>query len=118
MISDILKLKYFQVRLTTMGHYCSKCKQAITEGVHQYSMDRFGKALCMEHQKTAETQYYCNECKQTITYGEYKFSTKNFDMPLCRDCQPEIEEKISAAPRKFQGTYKIEVNEGTPDKKK
>jgi hypothetical protein len=82
-------------------------------------MDRFGKALCMEHQKTAtsETQYTCDECKQTITYGEFKFSTKNFDMSLCRDCQPEIEEKLSAAPRKFQGTYKIEVNEGAPDKK-
>jgi hypothetical protein len=102
-----------------MGHYCSKCKQAITEGVHQYSMDRFGKALCMHHQETAtaETQYNCNECKQSITYGEYKYSIKNYEMPLCRDCQPEIEEKISAPPIKFQGTYKIEVNEGTPDKK-
>jgi NAD-dependent SIR2 family protein deacetylase len=83
-------------------------------------MDRFGKALCMEHQKiaTAETRFYCNECKQTITHGEFKFSTKNFDMPLCRDCQPEVEEKVSAAPKKFQGTYKIEVNEGKADKKK
>jgi hypothetical protein len=103
-----------------MGYYCSLCKASITEGVHQYSMDRFGKALCVKHQKTAtsETKYTCTECKQTITYGEFKFSIKNFDMPLCRDCQPEIEEKVSAPPRKFQGTYKIEVNESTPDKKK
>jgi NAD-dependent SIR2 family protein deacetylase len=66
--------------------------------------------------KKAETQYYCNECKQSITYGEFNFSTKNFDMPLCRDCQPEIEEKVSVAPKKFQGTYKIEVS-GNPPKK-
>ena len=83
-------------------------------------MDRFGKALCMEHQKTAaaEKRYFCSECEQTITYREFNFSLNNFDKPLCRDCQPEIEEKVSAPPRKFQGTYKIEVNESIPDKKK
>jgi hypothetical protein len=95
-----------------MGYYCSLCKASITEGVHQYSMDRFGKALCVKHQKTgtSETQYTCNECKQTITYGEFKFSIKKFDMPLCRDCQPEIEEKLSAPPQKYQlnKTSKIE----------
>ncbi len=109
---DFLKLKYLQVCLTDMGYYCSKCKQAITEGVLQFSMERFGKALCMEHQKTApsQNQYYCNECKQTITNGEFKFSIENFDMPLCRDCQPEIEEKVSAPPQKYQlnKTSKIE----------
>lgn len=102
-----------------MGHYCSICKEVISEQVQQYSMNRFSKALCIEHQKTAvpEKQYFCNECKQAITYGEFKFSPRNFDKPLCRDCQPEIEEKVSAAPRKFPGTYKIEVNESTSEKK-
>jgi hypothetical protein len=114
------KTKILTNMLMTMGYYCSKCKHAITEGVHQYSMDRFGKALCMEHQKTAtsETQYTCDECKQTITYGEFKFSTKNFDMPLCRDCQPEIEEKISAPPQNFRlnQTSKIEFGKSSPKK--
>jgi hypothetical protein len=87
-----------------MGYYCRVCKKVLSEGVNQYSIEHFGKPLCMHHQKTAksETQYYCNECKQKITYGEFKFSTKNFDMPLCRDCQPEIEEKISAPPQNFR----------------
>ena len=103
-----------------MGYYCSKCKQAITEGVHQFSIDRFGKALCVKHQKTAavETQYICNECKQIITYGEFKFSNKNFGMPLCRDCQPEIEEKVSAPPQKYQlnKTSKIEFGKSSEKK--
>jgi hypothetical protein len=28
-----------------------------------------------------------------------------------------MEEKVSAAPRKFQGTYKIEVSDSAPKKK-
>lgn len=104
-----------------MGYCCSICKQAISEGVHQFSMDRFGKALCMEHQKTgkSEKSYFCSECKQTITYGEFKFSLRNFDMPLCRDCQPEIEEKVSAPPQKYQlnKTSKIEFGRSSSKKK-
>lgn len=102
-----------------MGFHCSVCKQAITEGVQQYSMSRYGKTLCAAHQKIAqpEKSYVCSECNQSITYGEFKFSVKHFDKPLCRDCQPEEEEKVSAAPRKFQGTYKIEVNESASNKK-
>ena len=98
-----------------MGYCCSICKEVISERVQQYSMKRFGKALCIEHQKTAvpKKQYFCSECKQTITHEEFKFSLRNFDKPLCRNCQPEIEEKISAAPRKFPG----EVNESTSEKK-
>jgi hypothetical protein len=102
-----------------MGFHCSVCKQAITEGVRQYSMSRCGKALCAGHQKIAqpEKSYVCSECNQPITYGEFKFSVKHFDKPLCRDCRPEEEEKVSAAPRKFQGMYKIEVNESASNKK-
>jgi hypothetical protein len=73
-------------------------------------MSNFNKPLCTQHQKNASAAkpYFCEECKKPITPGEFKFSQKNFDKPLCRDCQPEIEEKISAAPKKFRGTYKIE----------
>jgi len=94
-----------------MDYYCSSCKEGISEGVYQYSMNHFSKPLCMQHQRTAvpKKQYFCSECKQTITYGDFKFSLRNFEKPLCWNCQPEIEEKVSAAPRKFPGTYKIEV---------
>ena len=39
-----------------MGYYCSVCKETISEKVYRYSMDRFGKALCMNHQKTVTPQ--------------------------------------------------------------
>lgn len=103
-----------------MGYYCSICKEILSEGVNQYSIEHFGKPLCLQHQKTAtsETQYYCDECKQTITYGEFKFSINNFDMPLCRDCQPEIEEKVSAPPQKYElnKTSKIEFGKSSTKK--
>ena len=100
-----------------MSYHCSICNEAINEKVNEYSRKHFGKPLCLKHQKIAESQnkHSCSDCGQAITYGEFKFSMRNFDKPLCRDCQPEEEEKVSAAPNKFPGTYKIEV---IPKKKK
>jgi hypothetical protein len=64
----------------------------------------FGKALCLEHQKTRKENikpaYWCSECKKTISPGEFRYSINHFDKPLCYDCQPEEEEKISAPPQK------------------
>lgn len=34
-----------------MGYYCSICKEDITEAEFKYSMDKYGKALCRQHQK-------------------------------------------------------------------
>jgi very-short-patch-repair endonuclease len=34
-----------------MRYYCNVCKGTISENVYLYSMDKFGKALCMTHQK-------------------------------------------------------------------
>lgn len=38
-----------------MRYYCSICKQTITENVYRFSMNKYGKALCMEHQKALST---------------------------------------------------------------
>jgi hypothetical protein len=101
-----------------VGYYCCICKEPISEAIQQYSTSHFGKALCIEHQKTATPKktYFCSECKQTITYGMHKFSQRNFDKALCRDCQPEIEEKLSAPPQNFRlnKTSKIEFGKSSP----
>ncbi|AKB32718.1 hypothetical protein MSSIH_2028 [Methanosarcina siciliae HI350] len=34
-----------------MGYFCSVCKSDITDAEFNYSMDRYGKALCRQHQK-------------------------------------------------------------------
>lgn len=33
------------------GYYCSLCKEAITKEVFDYSRDKYGKALCIDHQR-------------------------------------------------------------------
>jgi len=33
------------------GYYCNVCKKDITEREYQYSMNKFRKALCKEHQR-------------------------------------------------------------------
>ena len=92
-----------------MSYKCSLCQQTISEKVHKYSVENFGKPLCFEHQKNSVStkKYYCSDCKQEITRGEFKYSMYNFDKALCRECQPEKEEKFSAAPKKFRGTYRV-----------
>ena len=39
-----------------MRYYCSVCNLTISEKVYHYSMERYGKALCMDHQKTVTSQ--------------------------------------------------------------
>ncbi len=38
--------------MTESRFYCSTCKSAITANVFQYSMDKYGMALCIDHQKS------------------------------------------------------------------
>ena len=113
--------------------FCTICKKRISEGVYDYSLRHFGKALCMKHQNdfkhkganSAKTntqhnmRYYCNECKKTITYAELKYSIKNFDKPLCRGCQPVKEKTISVPPPKFELSEKsrIEIGGKQPKRK-
>ena len=90
-----------------MSYHCSICKKPLSQEVHKLSIDRYGKPLCFLHQEAAEPRHCCSECNATITHNVYKFSLRHFEKPLCRDCQPEPEEKFSAAPPKFRGTYKV-----------
>lgn len=39
-----------------MRYYCSVCKEIISEKVCRYSIDIFGAALCINHQKTVTPQ--------------------------------------------------------------
>jgi len=73
---------------------------------------KFGKALCMNHQKDVKhrkanspkkttqhnKRYYCNECKKAITSKEYDYSMKYFDEPLCYGCQPEKDDTMGVPP--------------------
>jgi hypothetical protein len=87
-----------------MGYFCEVCKRTITEGVNEYSIKHFGKALCMIHQKSIQERnnYYCVECRAAISYEMYKFSVDVFEEPLCYNCQPEEETTESAPPQKSE----------------
>jgi len=100
-----------------MDYNCVICKEAISQGVYQYSTKQFGKPLCMQHQKTAE-RHFCSDCNKEITYGQLEFSLREFNLALCRDCQPEFEEKLSVPPQKYQlnKTSKIEFGRSLSEK--
>ena len=54
-----------------MGYFCSVCKSDITDAEFNYSMDRYGKALCRQHQKefvkSREPENFRTEVSKTKT---------------------------------------------------
>jgi hypothetical protein len=88
----------------SMVYFCTVCKRTITDGVNEYSIKHFGKALCMIHQKSVKERnsYYCVECRMAITYEMYKYSIDKFEEPLCYGCQPEEDTTESSPPQKSE----------------
>ena len=58
-----------------MGYYCNECKKDISLGIFRYSMDKFGRALCMEHQeverRTNETSHQLERQDDPILEQEF-----------------------------------------------
>lgn len=79
-----------------MRYYCSVCKETISEKVYEYSIDHFGKALCINHQKmtpkkqAAPHRYVCTVCKEIISENVSRFSTDRFGAPLCLEHQKTV----------------------------
>ena len=49
-----------------MNYYCNICKKPISDRVFFYSKKKYGKALCMQHQKSSVPQKTKNEPKQKL----------------------------------------------------
>ena len=73
-----------------MRYYCSECKKTIELKVYGYSKDKFGKALCLEHQKTYKGApenrakpkvMYKSKTKATPEAKKLFFALKNRGVP-------------------------------------
>lgn len=53
-----------------MSNFCSECKTIITPEEYKYSLSKFGKALCREHQKTAKVTKKSESSKTKIKLTE------------------------------------------------
>jgi len=104
-----------------MRYYCSVCKETISKNVYRYSKDKFGKALCLKHQKNntkkefAGRRYFCMVCKETISEKVYKYSTKNSRAPLCLNHQKTVTPqalKLSKALNEIGVNHKLEYDDG------
>lgn len=84
-----------------MRYYCSVCKETISDRVYSFSMDKYGKALCMTHQKTIAPQapvskvhapqtFFCSVCKENISGQVYDFSMNHFGSALCMNHQKTV----------------------------
>ena len=89
-----------------MAYLCSVCKQTISEKVYNYSMNKYGRVLCFNHQKSSNPQeMLCSICKQKISEKVYDYSTKHFGKALCWEHQKNasqskpISSKINTQPR-------------------
>lgn len=71
-----------------MTYYCKVCKQTISERVYDFSMNHFGKSLCIPHQRELKHQkLLCSICKQAINQKVYDYSTSHYGRPLCWEHQ-------------------------------
>lgn len=47
-----------------MKYWCDICKKEITEGIFKYSMDKFGRPLCLYHQKIERQEIFLDNSKK------------------------------------------------------
>jgi very-short-patch-repair endonuclease len=104
-----------------MRYYCSVCKETMSENVYRYSIDHFGKALCMNHQKTspkkevAPHRYVCSICKESISENVSRFSTDRFGASLCMNHQKTVTPqalKLSKALKDMDVKHTLEYDDG------
>ncbi len=104
-----------------MRYYCSICKGTISEQVYRFSMEKFGKALCIDHQKTFTLQshslgkYFCSVCKESMSGQVYDFSIKHYGSALCMKHQKTVTPqalKLSRSLKSFNVEHKLEQYDG------
>lgn len=114
-----------------MPYYCNICKESISENVYNYSKNKYGKALCMAHQKAlayppppshpSPTQtftikkYLCYVCKETISDQVYDYSMKHFGTALCMAHQKTVTPqalKLSNALKSYDVVHTLEYSDG------
>ena len=49
-----------------MRYYCNECKKTITMNEFQYSMNKFRKALCKEHQRDKKISGQTNDLQDLV----------------------------------------------------
>ncbi len=49
-----------------MGYYCSECKMTISEEEFRYSMNRYHKALCRDHQRNVSIRGTTRELQDLV----------------------------------------------------
>ncbi len=107
-----------------MGYYCSICKKTISDKVYHYSMDHFGKALCIEHQRAtgqppaptvSVPTRFCSICNQSISDQVYSYSMDHNGAPLCMVHQKTVTPqaiKLSNALKNLDVKHTLEYSDG------
>ena len=49
-----------------MGYYCNECKKTISDEEFYYSMNRYHKALCRDHQRSTSIRGTTKELKDLV----------------------------------------------------
>jgi len=92
-----------------MSYYCSKCKKTIPYTVYSYSMDKHGKALCREHQKSPSG--LLRKVVNTIFSEETKPKKSYYS-------KPKLTKPSYSRPNPYAKRKETTSNEPTPEAKK
>ena len=109
-----------------MRYFCSQCKETISENVYKISKDRYGKPLCMKHQKASlhqqpqpraypKKRFFCFVCKEIVSDQVYDYSMKHSGTPLCMSHQKTVTPeaiKLSKALKNLEVQHTLEAYDG------
>lgn len=91
---------------------CSHCKSKINQRIYDYSIKKYGVALCLNCQKASSKNNNkptdnnsqntnitscCTDCKNKISQNVYKYSIEKYGTPLCMNCQDKRKNQIKSA---------------------
>jgi hypothetical protein len=74
-----------------------------SDNVYTYSLNHFGRPLCMRHQELQKQSLSCQNCKQPIDSTVFYYSIGRFGKPLCMHCQKVLDRMPQKGENTFDG---------------
>jgi hypothetical protein len=96
-----------------MGYYCNECKKTITGEEFHYSMNRYQKALCSDHQRSNRVSGTTKDLQDLVRNRHKDELIKEIpDLITVKDwINADLETWDKVIKKKDDGSYSIKVSE-------
>jgi hypothetical protein len=95
-----------------MGYYCNECKKTISAEEFRYSMNRYHKALCRDHQRSTSIRGTTKELQDLVRERHHDELIQ--EIPVLKTVKDWIEADFKTWKKvlnnKDEGSYRITVS--------